>query len=294
MTFKPSRVIIPRSFDDAYLHLESAGESAAIIAGGTMLFRLRGTGLLDYIEALVDLSGLGLSYVKGGDDGGLRLGSYTLLADIYKWLSSRPGMARAFGALLDAVTSMPGWQIRNMVTIGGSASISMPQSDVATSLLALGARVMLSGPSGDRSMDLLDYMAGPLSPARKIDEFVRELLIGPPEGGSAHEKFVVSDIDHPIASASVTLTLAEDGAIRSARLALGGGLRRNVVLESPRELVGRMPDPRTLEEVYSLARDSVDPLEDHVATAEYRRHLAGVMARRSVLRAYARAGGSAR
>ncbi len=291
MTFRPSKVIMPRSFEEAYLRLESLGESAVIIAGGTMLFRLRGTGLLDYVEALVDLSRLGLSYVREGE--GLHIGSYTTLADVYMWLSSRPKVAGALGALVDAIMSMPGWQIRNMATVGGSVSIGMPQSDIATSLLALGARVVLSGPSGDRRMDLRDYMAKPLSPARAVNEFVRELEIGTLQGGSAHEKFVVSDIDHPIASASAHLVLGDDGSIRSARLALGGGLRKHVVIDSPRELVGRTPEPGVLEEVYSMARDSVDPLEDHVASAEYRRHLIGTMAKRSVIRAYSRARGVA-
>ncbi len=292
MTFKPSKLILPGNFEEAHEQLERLEGRAAIIAGGTMLFRLRGTGLLDYVDALVDLSGLGLNYLRA--DERLHIGSYAALSDVYNWLSHRAAAAKAYGALLDAIMSMPGWQIRNMATVGGSVSISMPQSDIATSLLALGARVIISGPRGERSVDLREYMAAPLSPALKAGEFVKEILVESPFTGSAHEKFVVSDIDHPIVSASTSVALADDGSVKFARIALGGGIRANVVLDSPRELVGRTPEPGVLEEIYSLARDAVDPLEDHVATADYRRHLAGVMAKRSVLRAYARAGGSAR
>ena len=292
MTFKPSKLILPGDFEEAHEQLERLEGRAAIIAGGTMLFRLRGTGLLDYVDALVDLSGLGLNYLRA--DERLHIGSYAALSDVYNWLSHRAAAVKAYGALLDAIMSMPGWQIRNMATIGGSVSISMPQSDIATSLLALGARVIISGPRGERSVDLREYMAAPLSPALKAGEFVKEILVESPFTGSAHEKFVVSDIDHPIVSASTSMALADDGSVKFARIALGGGIRANVVLDSPRELVGRTPEPGVLEEIYSLARDAVDPLEDHVATADYRRHLAGVMAKRSVLRAYARAGGSAR
>ena len=287
----PSRVVIPRTPEEAIERLEALGGDAAIIAGGTMLFRLRNSGLLDHVGGLIDLSGLGLSYVKEGD--GISIGSYASLSDVYRWASSSAARTRALGALADAVMSMPGWQIRNMATIGGSVSISMPQSDVATSLLALGARVRISGPSGERTVDLRDYMAGPLSPALRTGEFVREIVLGHPGGGSAHEKFVVSDIDHPIASASAHLALADDGAISSARIALGGGLRRHVVLDSPRVLVGRIPDEGTLDEVYGAVRDSVDPVDDFSASADYRRHLAGAMARRAIKRAYTRAGGSA-
>ncbi|MFP3136998.1 MAG: FAD binding domain-containing protein [Nitrososphaeria archaeon] len=292
MPFKPSKVILPATREEASESLEALGGGAAIIAGGTMLFRLRGSGLLDHVEALVDLSRLGLSYVRG--DAVVAIGSYTPLSDVYRWIASDPRRGRALGALADAIMSMPGWQIRNMATVGGSASIGMPQSDIATSLLALGARARISGPSGERVVDLRDYMAAPLSPSLGGGEFLSELVIEQPIGASAHEKFVVSDIDHPIASASAHLALADDGSVASARIALGGGLRRSVVLESPRALVGRVPDEGVLEEIQGLARDSVDPLDDFAASAEYRRHLAGVMARRAVARAYARAGGSAR
>ncbi|MGC9117017.1 MAG: FAD binding domain-containing protein, partial [Conexivisphaera sp.] len=242
---------------------------------------------------LVDLSGLGLSYVR--EDGGRALiGSYTPLSAVHNWISSSSARVRALGALDDAIMSMPGWQIRNMATIGGSVSISMPQSDIATALLALGARAEVAGPSGGRSLDLGEYMAAPLSPSKGPGEFLREIVLGSLEGGSAHEKFVVSDIDHPIMSASARVRLADDGSIAYARLAMGGGLRRSLVLDSPNFLVGRVPERGVLEELYSAIRDSVDPLDDHVATAEYRRHLAGLMAKRSLLRAYSRAGGSAR
>ncbi len=278
MPFKPSKLLLPTSMDDAAEVLSENAGHAVIIAGGTTIYGIKYSGLLDHVDTVIDLSKLGLDYLKEED--GIAIGAYTTFIDIAR--SSLIRSHREFMAIVDAIRAVPSRQLRNMATIGGSVASSLPYYDLPVALTALDARIRIYGRSGRKEVPILEFLEAPLKPKLMDHEFVYEIYIPFHEGSSsAHEKFTINDFDYGIMTASALLTFSRDGRIEGGSIAIGGGIPNLVTLDCVK---GLRPE-EMIDEVAELARKEVSPIEDYKASADYRRYLAGVVAARALRRA---------
>ena len=246
--------------------LELLGDpDAKAIAGGQSLLpvmKLR----IARPSLLVDLSRLPLRGVDI-EDGSLRIGALTTWSE----LAAEPGLDRpGLAAIGECVREIGDLQVRNRGTVGGSLAHADPASDMAAVLLALDASVTLVSAGGRRSLALGDFLLGPFTTALAPAELVIDVVVPlPPRGsGSAY-----ASVQHPASGfplAGAAAVVAGDG---TTRVAITG------VAARPFLAGGDVGD----------AIGSIDVLGDGFASADYRRHLAGVVAARALETATARA-----
>lgn len=269
----------PRSLEEACA-LKAKLPEAAWIAGGTdLLLRVKhGT---QSSRSLISLRGLGeLAGLELRE--GARIGSGTRLADILRDEAVR---AR-FPVLAQAVATMGSVQVRNVATLGGNVCRASPCADTAPPLLVLGARLRLRGTDGEREVPVEDFFVGPGETAVASDELLTEILVDDPPSGS-RGAFLSRGrvrVDLSLASVAVLVEMESDGATcRRARVAAGAVAPTPLRLPAVEaHLEGARLDRDVVARAGELARDGVKPISDVRASADYRRHVTGVMVKRAL------------
>jgi aerobic carbon-monoxide dehydrogenase medium subunit len=270
----------PSSLEQALELLTRHGEDAKLLAGGhslipAMKLRLSEPACLIDLGRLPDLHGVRL------DGNVLVIGAMTVHADIAASDLVRqyvPGLAEAAGVIGDV-------QVRNRGTIGGSVAHADPGADLPVMLTALNAFFVLVGPSRTRTVAADDFFEDFFTTALAPEEVLTEVRIPlpPPGAGSAYAKLPHPASGYVVVSAGVLVVRGADGACVAARVSIGGvagGPHRATATESA--LLGKPLTSQTIAAAAALAADGSDPDEDMYASAEYRRHLATVYARRAI------------
>jgi carbon-monoxide dehydrogenase medium subunit len=281
-----------------YVRATSAAEAAAllqqhngearILAGGQSLvpmlnMRLARPGLL------IDMNGVReLDYVRE-DNGWLAIGAMTRQRTI-----ERSDFVRRRQPLLHAATLFVGHpQIRNRGTVGGSLAHAHPASEYPAVAVALGAELRATGPRGDRVLKaddfLVTYMTTSLDPAELLTEVRVPTL--PARTGWAFQEVARRHGDFALVGAAVTLTLDAGGRCSDARIAVFGATPKAARAQAAEQaLAGEKPGDEVFAEAARRASAGIDdPLSDIHASPEYRRHLVGVLTRRALQEAAARA-----
>jgi aerobic carbon-monoxide dehydrogenase medium subunit len=254
----------PESVEDAVAAL--ADPEAKLLAGGQSLLPLMKLRVVRP-ALLVDIGGLDLSGLSAAN-GELRIGALTTWDELAGATElERPALA----GLADCARVIGDLQVRNRGTVGGSLAHADPSADAPAALLALGATVELRSTTGTRSVPVSDFLRGPFTTALEPNEILTEVIVAEPEAGcgSAYEK-----VEHPASGFALAGAFALVRPDASAVVALTG-IAAHAVAVAGDVLQGALGD--------------LDVFGDDFAPAEYRRHLAGVVAGRALERARARA-----
>jgi carbon-monoxide dehydrogenase medium subunit len=186
-------------------------------------------------------------------------------------------------------------QTRNRGTIGGSLSHLDPAAELPAVCAASDATVRVQGPKGAREIPFAEYPMAYMTPAIEMDEIVTgvRLPLWPENHGYAFVEFARRHGDFAVASAAALLTVGADGKITRASLTIGGVATAPVRMTAIEEaLVGEGGSEDRFRELCEACRE-IDALGDVYASTEYRQHLATVMSRRALVKAYGRATGAA-
>ena len=238
---------------------------AKAIAGGQSLIpvmKLR----IARPSLVVDISRLALRGVEERD-GELHIGPLTTWAELVSSdVLDRPALA----AIAECASGIGDLQVRNLGTIGGSVAHADPASDMPAVLLALGARLRVRSPGGERELALSEALLGPFMTTLEPQELVTDIVatVPPPESGSAYVS-----VEHPASGFALA------GA---AALVHPGG--ETVALTG----VGATPFVLSGTDTRSSIAEA-DIYGDRFASAEYRRELAAVVAERAIAIAHGRA-----
>jgi carbon-monoxide dehydrogenase medium subunit len=264
--------------------LQRLGSDARVVAGGHSLIPMMKLRLAAP-SALVDINDLDLAYIREERDE-VVMGALTRHAEL---LDSEL-LAERFPAFRDAERVIGDPVVRNRGTIGGSLCQADPGEDLSAVCTALKARVVIHGAAGPRSVAMSEFHLGPWTTAVGEDEILTEVRLRVrPGAGSAHEKVERRAGDWAIAAVSAALWLDGD-TIAGAGLGLGAlGL---TTLELPRAealLRGQRPSDELFAQCGAIAAEDCSPLADGRGPVDYKRHLAGVLTRRALRRAAARA-----
>jgi aerobic carbon-monoxide dehydrogenase medium subunit len=273
------------SVEGAIASLVEHDGDARIIAGGHSLLPMMKLRLAAP-EHLIDINDLHeLEYIREeGDE--IRIGALTRHADLLdsellaQWA---PVFADAEEVIADPV-------VRNRGTIGGSLCQADAAEDLSAVCAAMKASVVIRGPAGERVVGLDDFYLGPFTTAVGADEMLTEVRIPRrPNGGSAHEKVERRAGDWAIAAVSAAVWI--DGAvITDAGLALSAVGATTIQATRAVELLrGKAPAEELFAQAGQIAAEDCSPQADGRGTIEYKRHLAGVLSKRALLRATARA-----
>ena len=277
--------IVADSVEMAVASLAQAGD-AKIIAGGQSLVPMLNFRLLRP-SVLVDINRIpNLAYVR--EDGGVvRIGALTR----HHQLETSPVIARHFPVLREAMAHVAHLAIRNRGTIGGSLSHADPAAELPMMALLLDAELRIVSAAGTRTVAARDFFRDALSVDLAEDEIVTEVVLPklPANTGWGFAEVARRSGDFALAAVAVTLTLS-DGKIAQARIAMTGvapTARR--VTEAEMLLIGQRLDDGVDSDVIEAVRAATEPPTDLHASAEYRRHLVGVLAGRALAAAWGRA-----
>jgi CO/xanthine dehydrogenase FAD-binding subunit len=282
----PFEYRVADSVEAAVAALAEAGGEAKVLAGGQSLVPMLNFRLLRP-AILIDINRIpGLAYIEE-DEGAIRVGALTR----HRQLETSPVIAAHLPVLTAAMTHVAHLAIRNRGTIGGSLTHADPAAELPMMALLLDAMIGVATPKGRRTAAALDFFLGALSVALEADELVIEVVFPklPLGTGWAFEEVSRRHGDFALAAVGVVLAVA-DGKIAQARIAIAGADERAVRAgEAEALLKGRALEPNLLDAACEAARACVTPNTDLHASADYRRHLVGVLTAKALAAAWDRA-----
>jgi carbon-monoxide dehydrogenase medium subunit len=273
--------VAPTTLEEALALLSEHGDDAKVIAGGQSLLpvlRMR----LNAPEVVIDLSRI--ESLRGVRDEGeaLVIGAMTTHHEVLH----DPLVAQHATLLARAEQEVADAQIRHRGTIGGALAHADPAGDLGAPVLALGAELLIVGPSGARTVPAEQFFVDLFETAIGEDELLTGIRVRKHTGWGAHyEKFVRVAHQWPIVAVAAAVRV-EDGTIREARVGLTNmgstPLRARSVEEA---LVGQPATEDAVATAASHAAEGTSPPSDLNGAADYRTHLARVLTRRAVLAA---------
>ncbi len=273
------------SVEGAIASLERHAGDARVIAGGHSLLPMMKLRLASP-EYLIDINDLTeLSYIRDtGDE--VRIGALTRHVE----LMHSDTLAENFPIFNDAETVIADPVVRNRGTIGGSLCQADAAEDLSAVCTALGASVVIRGTGGERVVAIEDFHIGPYMTAVGDGELLTEVRLPLRSGGgSAHEKVERRAGDWAIAAASAAVWI-DGGTIADAGIALSAVGPTTVLLSRARDLLrGSPPSEGLFELAGKMASADCAPVADGRGPVDYKRHLAGVLTKRALRRATARA-----
>ena len=272
----------PKTIDEAVAVLaEVAPQDGRVLAGGqslvpTMAFRLARPAHLVDINGVDALKRIALA------DGKLSIGACVRHAAFHKPVVDGP-LGRLLSAVVRHIAHYP---IRTRGTFCGSIANADPASEWCTAVVALGGEMVARSVRGTRVIPAEKFFGGIMTTTLADDELLVEVRLPllPEDTRFGFCEFNRRAGDFAIAMALAVYRL--DGEkIDDPRIAVGGAephARR--IVEAEQALAGRAPQAESSAAAAALAAEAIDPMEDAVNTAEYRRELVGTMVRRALER----------
>jgi carbon-monoxide dehydrogenase medium subunit len=275
------------SVDGAIASLARLGGGARVIAGGHSLLPMMKLRLASP-EHLIDINDLHeLDYIR--EDGNeLVIGALTR----HRALLESERLATAFPLFRDAEQVIADPVVRNRGTIGGSLCQADAAEDLSAVCVATKARVVIRGAGGERTVPISEFHRGPWMTVVEAGEIVTEIRLPVrPGAGSAHVKVERRAGDWAIAAASAAVWMDGD-TISDAGLGLSAVGPITIHLTRAEELLrGATPSDDLYDQVAAIASEDCAPVPDSRGPVDYKRHLAGVVTKRALGRAVARAQG---
>ncbi len=277
------KYLAPRSREEAVLALRRFGSDGKLLAGGQSLVPLLAMRLARP-AVIIDLNRIAdLAFVKPAP-GGLTIGAMTRqrVAEQDQLVAARAPLLR------EALRWVGHPQIRNRGTIGGSLAHADPSAELPAVASVLGARFVLASSRGERVVDSQAFFTGYLTTALEPDELLTEIHLPaqPPDAGWAFTEVAHRHGDFALVGVAALLRCDGDRRCTEARLAFTGvGAGPVRVPEAEAALVGQRITDAAAAEAGRIVEAALDPEGDIHASAEYRKHVAGVLAARAVVQA---------
>jgi carbon-monoxide dehydrogenase medium subunit len=265
----------------------ASSDGAAPLAGGQSLVNVLKHRVAS-VELLVDISRLEeLRQITRGSDGGLEIGAcvtYDELDHSEEIRSSHPLLAEVASHIEDQ-------QIRDRGTIGGNCCLSDPTNNLPPLLVALDATMVIESASGRREVPAVDFFHGYFATAVGEGELLRSITVPPlpSDAGAGYSTVAVGADSKAIARAAAVIR--GNGTIQEARVVLAcvspAPMRHSGMEEALR---GAEASVDAVKAAAERIGDDLEPLGDAHGSAEYRRAMARVVARRAVCQAMGKGG----
>jgi carbon-monoxide dehydrogenase medium subunit len=272
--------------------LAQLGPDARLLAGGHSLLPMMKLRLATPAH-VIDIDALAgeLGYIRvvtlttSSGTPELRIGAMTRHRDL---LESRL-LAEKLTIFTDAERVIADPVVRNRGTIGGALCQADPSEDLSAVCAAVGAKMVIRGLDAERVLEMPEFHIGPYRTAVGSAEMLVEIRI-PLTGqqGSAYEKVDRRAGDWAVAAAGASMQLG-GGRIERAGIALAAVGADITSTEAEQLLLGERPSDALLSTAARTAAQYTRPVTDQRGSAEYKRHVAGVLVERALRTAIARA-----
>jgi len=269
----------PATIQEALQLIRRAGRGARFLAGATDIAVQADRS----IRVLVDITGLGLNYIRR-DGAAWHIGATTTMAELENSAAIR---SFANGILAQAAATCGSVQNRNISTVGCNLANASPAADTATPLLALDAVLVLAASRGGRRrVRMADFFLGPHSTVLRgalLAEIEIPVLPLAGRSGWSFQKLGRTVPDIALVNVAAGLRLDRHGVCQGVRVALGAVAPRPMrARNAERFLAGEKPSDKLLDCACDLVAREVRPITDLRASAEYRREMSRVLARRAL------------
>lgn len=281
---KTPRYHKPKKMGEALALLSSEGRSAFPLAGGTdVVVKMRAGHVRP--TALVDLGLLGLGGIRPAQDA-VVVGATCTMAELQR----HPTVRQELPTLAHAAAQLGANQIQHMATLGGNLCNASPAADGVCALVALDARVMLRSPNGVRSVPVLEFLTGPGQTLREPNELVQAISV-PRRTRDAGLREVqtfrkIGGRDALVCSlvAVAGVTRLEGDRVASCRLGLAAVGPTTLRARRAEALVtGERLTEELCRTAAAAAAAEATPIDDHRASAAYRRRLVAALVREHLL-----------
>jgi carbon-monoxide dehydrogenase medium subunit len=285
----PFEYFAPTDLAEALDLLARYGDEAKILAGGQSLMPLMNMRLARP-HVLIDINRLsGLSHISRSTAGALTIGALTRQRAI-----ERAGLVQTHYPLLAAVTPSIGhFQIRNRGTIGGSIVHADPAAELPALCVALEAELVLRSAMRQRTVRAADFFLTYLTTAIEPAEMLTEIRLPPwqAEWRWGFQEVCRREGDFALVGAVAVLHMDGDATCQAARLTMFGvGATPVRAQRAEAMLSGQRPGGHVFDQLAGVVAAELEPDADIHASAEYRREVGGVVARRAVEMALGNAG----
>ncbi len=268
--------------------LATHGDGAKLLAGGQSLVPMMAMRLVRPAW-LIDINEIAALKFVAVEKDAVRTG-----ACARQCLVERDDALAASVPLLRQALSWVGHgQTRNRGTVGGSLAHADPSAELPLVAQVLGARMLLRSARGTRTLEAEKFFAGPMATNARPDECLEEIhwpAWSWRRTGSAFTEISVRHGDFAMVAAAAQVAIDGDG--RCVRAAFGLGGAGGTPLAFPKisaRLLGTRLEDAAVNDAAHAAAAETEPGSDLHASAEYRRHLAGVLAARALREARERA-----
>ncbi len=253
------------------------GEDAAIYAGGTEILLAMKLGVARWPH-LIDVKPIAsLGEISATKDT-LRIG-----ATATHWTIERHALvARVLPALTRLEANVANVRVRAAGTLAGNLAFAEPHADPPALLIALGARVVLEGSAGSRSLPVVELITGMYETAIAADEIIVAIEIPLPaqDARATYVKFQI--LERPSVGVAAVATVRDGRFVGAPTMVVGAVDEMARSVPTVQFAGADARDARTREALAEAARAAVEPTADLAGSVDYKRHLVGVFAQRAV------------
>jgi carbon-monoxide dehydrogenase medium subunit len=282
----PFELARPASLAEAIGLLDPEDPDIRPVGGGTAVMLMMKAGVLRPTR-LVSLGGIepGYSQLELGAEGELHIGGMTRLAA----LEHSPIVKQGWPMLTRTLRTLSNVRVRHVATVGGNLAHADPHMDLPPVLSALGARVTIIGPSGERTIPVEQLFTGYYETVLARNELISRVVV-PPQGGrpAAYMKVTTRAAhDWPALGVAVVLT-TEGPVIRQASVIVGAATDKPTRLLAAEEVLrGSRAEDAILRRAGEAGAAELDIVGDPHGSASYKKHLLSVYLGRAVRTALA-------
>lgn len=270
------------TIDEVCRLLDGAQGEGKIIAGGQTLvpllvMRLARPALVIDISQIAALKGI------AAHDSGIVIGAATRQADALADATLRQRLP-----LLAKALKMVGHpQTRNRGTVGGSLANADPAAEIGLVARALDAAMNVRSATGERVIPASEFFQGAMTTALSPEECLTRIHFPAwrDDGhlGTGFEEMSIRRSDFALVAAACQLALDGDGVCRRIALGIGGAEPTpSRAVSAEKHLIGTRLEARDIDRAMSLLQDTLEPLADTHASADYRRRVAATLAARAI------------
>lgn len=278
----------PNSLAQALSLLAAAGEKGRVLAGGTDLLIQMRAGVRKPEQIIDSKSIPELQVLSFSSQEGIRIGAAVSCCRLIE----DPAVRQHYPGLVEAAGLIGSVQIQSRCSLGGNLCNGSPAADTTPALIALGAVCHIAGAKGTRTVAVEDFVVSPGRTVLQPDELLVEFRIPVPKPHSSdcYQRFIPrNEMDIAVVGVGAAVTLNGD-TCTAARISLGAVAPTPLFAkEASASLVGKPLNASTIAAAAALAQQVAVPITDMRGTAEYRKHLVGVLTRRVLTTAAERA-----
>ena len=271
----------PTSVAEASRMVADLGEDCRVIAGGTALMlamrqRMLTPSHLVSVGHLQPLRG-----ISADGSGWLRIGALCTHAEV----AASPLIRAQWPMLASMASRVANPQVRHQGTLGGNLCYADPATDPPGCLLALDARVVLVSARGDRVLPMADFLVDYYTTALEPDELLTEIRVPPlaPDATGLYIRHLRTAAEHRPLTSVALLARRQGSVCTEVRIAVGASTPVPTrVARAEACLVGQTITADLIAEAAAIVAADITPVDDARGSADYRRHIVGVVARRGL------------